>query len=76
MQHFLGKTQRKLFAFLMHRRGNENCERWGPTLPEAWDSLGRLVAASRKAKDEPRTYIYLFMFVMQFSVWLKVLVFL
>lgn len=35
----------------MHRRGNENCERWGPTLPEAWDSLGRLVAASRRRQN-------------------------
>ena len=41
-------------------------------LAEAWDSLGRLVAASHKAEDEPRIYIHLSMFVMQFSVWLKV----
>lgn len=41
-------------------------------LAEAWDSLGRLVAASHKAEDEPRISIYLFMLVMQCSFWLKV----
>lgn len=71
VQAFLWQSQIKLFAFLTHmEREQISCERYRPRLPQAHDTLGRHMAVSRKAEDEPKFFLFFFkyIFIMQFNV--------